>query len=76
MTTDKTVNFKVNGMHCGGCANKIKTAISNLNIDQSVDVNVQTGNVNIQFNSSQANVSKLKEAISSCGFQIESVELE
>ncbi len=76
MTTNKTVNFKVNGMHCGGCANKIKTAISNMNIEHSLDVDVQTKNVNVKFNSEQANVSKLKEAITSCGFEVESIELE
>lgn len=75
MTNNKKVNFKVNGIHCGGCANKIKTAIANLNIEQNVEVNVETGNVNVEFNSNESSIAKLKEAITSVGFEVESIEL-
>ena len=73
---NKSANFKVNGMHCGGCANKIKKQISELNIENAVEVNVETGNVNIKFNSNQATLAVLKESITKAGFQVETVELE
>jgi copper chaperone len=76
MTTNKSVNFKVNGMHCGGCANKIKKGIEGLNIESTVDVNVESGNVNIKFNSEQSTMATLKDTITKAGFQVESVELE
>ena len=76
MTTNKSVNFKVNGMHCGGCAGKIKKGVEALNIESSVDVNVETGKVNIKFNSEQSTMAVLKETITKAGFQVESVELE
>lgn len=76
MTTNKSVNFKVNGMHCGGCAGKIKKGVEALNIESSVDVNVETGKVNIKFNSEQSTMAVLKDTIVKAGFQVESVELE
>lgn len=76
MTTNKSVNFKVNGMHCGGCANKIKKGIEGLNIESAVDVNVESGKVNIKFNSEQSTMAVLKDTITKAGFQVESVELE
>lgn len=73
---NKSANFKVNGMHCGGCANKIKKQINELNIENAVEVNVETGNVNIKFNSNQATLAVLKDSIAKAGFQVETVELE
>ncbi len=76
MTTNKSVNFKVNGMHCGGCANKIKKGVEGLNIENAIDVNVEKGLVNIKFNSEQSTIAVLKDSITKAGFQVESVELE
>lgn len=76
MTTNKSVNFKVNGMHCGGCANKIKTSVAGLNIESDVNVDVPTGKVNIKYNSEQTTIASLKDSIAKAGFQVESVELE
>ena len=76
MTTNKSVNFTVNGMHCGGCASKIKKSIGELNIDNTIDVNVEKSLVNIKFNSEQSTIAVLKESITKAGFQVESVELE
>lgn len=76
MTTNKSVNFKVNGMHCGGCAGKIKRGVEGLNIEHSIDINVESGNVNVKYNSEQSSVAVLKDSITKAGFQVESVELE
>ncbi len=76
MTTNKSVIFKVNGMHCGGCANKIKTGVAGLNIEHDLNVDVPTGKVNIKYNSEQATIAILKDTIAKAGFQVESVELE
>ena len=73
---NKSVNFKVNGMHCGGCANKIKKGLDALGIEQSSDVSVETSLVNVKFNSEECSISVLKDSITKAGFQVESVELE
>lgn len=76
MTTNKSATFKVNGMHCGGCANKIKTSVSGLSIEHDLSVDVASGSVNIKYNSEQTTIATLKESITKAGFQVESVELE
>lgn len=73
---NKSVNFKVNGMHCGGCANKIKKGLDELGIEQTNDIKVESGMVNVKFNSEQSSISVLKDSIVKAGFQVESVELE
>ena len=76
MTPNKSVNFKVNGMHCGGCAGKIKKSLEGLNIEHAVDINVDKGMVNVKFNSEESTIATLRDSITNVGFQVESVELE
>lgn len=75
MIFNKSVNLKVNGMHCGGCAGKIKKSLEDLKIQHTVDVDVESGHVKIQFNSSESDVATLKASILKSGFQVESIEL-
>ncbi len=76
MTINKSVNFKVNGMHCGGCANKIKNSVAGLNVEHDLNVDVSNGSVKIKYDSNQTTIATLKESIIKAGFQVESVELE
>lgn len=76
MTINKSVNLKVNGMHCGGCASKVKKSLESLNIEHTVDINVESGKINIKYNSEQSTIATLKSSIEKVGFQVESVELE
>ena len=63
MTINKSVNFKVNGMTCGGCAKKIQSGIEGLKIEHSLNIDLPTG-------------AALKSTITNTGFQVESIELE
>lgn len=63
-------------MHCGGCAGKIKKSVEGLNIEHTLNVDVASGKVNIQYNSEQSTIAALKDSIIKAGFQVESVELE
>lgn len=76
MSTNKQVNFTVNGMHCGGCAAKIKRSVGDLHIEHELAVDVPSGKVAIKFNSAETSVAKLKASITQVGFQVEKVELE
>ena len=73
---EKKVKFKVNGMHCEGCANKIKNGLVSLESECKTDIEVSNGIVNVTFNSNKTNVADIKNKILSVGFQVESVELE
>ena len=76
MTINKSVNLQVNGMHCGGCAGKVKKNLESLNIEHTVEINVESGLVKIKFNSEQSTIAALKGSVEKAGFQVESVELE
>lgn len=76
MSMNKTVNLKVNGIHCGGCAGKIKNSVAELGIEHQTEVDVATGNVKVQFDGTKASVSDIKSKITAVGFQVESVQLE
>jgi copper chaperone CopZ len=76
MTINKAVTFKVNGMHCGGCANKIKKSIEELGVEQNTDVNVGEGTVKVQFDGNATSASELKAKVTAVGFQVESMSLE
>ena len=76
MSTNKLVNFKVNGMHCAGCAAKIKRSVGDLHVEHELQVDVPTGLVKIKFNSAETSVAKLKSSITQVGFQVEKVEIE
>jgi copper chaperone len=76
MSNKKTVNLKVNGIHCNGCASKIQKGLDSLNMEHTTNVNVETGDVKIIFDSDKAGLSDIKSKITEAGFQVESVELE
>lgn len=76
MSNQKTVKLKVNGIHCNGCATKIKKSIDALNMEHTTDVNVETGNVKVIFDAEKASLSDIKSKIQEVGFQVESVEIE
>ena len=76
MNHKKIAKFKVNGIHCNGCATKINKSLDSLKIDLVTDVNIESGDVKIIFNADQTGISEIKSKIIEAGFQVESVELE
>lgn len=76
MSFNKNVTFTVNGMHCGGCASKIKNSVNELGIDHEISVELETKKVNVQFKNEQSTVSQIKEKIIQVGFQVEGIELK
>ena len=65
----KELKLKVSGMVCGGCENRVKTALSEINGVESVDANYNTGIVTIT-SKEDIDVSKIKERIIDIGFEI------
>ena len=76
MNHKKIAKLKVNGIHCNGCATKIINSLGSLKIEIVTDVNVDSGDVKIIFNSDETGISEIKSKIVEAGFQVESVELE
>jgi len=76
MNNEKIAKLKVNGIHCNGCVSKITKGLDSLNMDHITEVNIETGNVKIAFDSKKAGLSDIKSKFFELGFQVESVELE
>ena len=55
--------FKIEGMTCGGCANKIVKALDGLDAIESCDVNVDKGQAKIKFDESKINEKEILEIL-------------
>lgn len=64
------LNLKVNGMVCGGCENRVKTALSTIDGIEKVSADHNTGIVTVK---AQENVSidAIVEKIEDIGFEVE-----
>jgi len=60
---DKNVKFVSNSIHCGGCANKIKTAVTAVDGVSGVDINLESKVVSINYDDAKVNPEKIQEAI-------------
>lgn len=65
----KEIMLKVNGMMCGGCENRVKNAVGNIEGVENVTADHTTGNVVVTANE---NVSKeaIKETLEDVGYEV------
>lgn len=57
--------FKAAAMRCGGCANKVKNAISTVDGVSNVDIDLESKSVKVSYDASKTNVDALKDAFHS-----------
>lgn len=57
--------FKAAAMRCGGCAGKVKNALSAVDGVNSVDIDLPTKSVKVTYDASKTNVDALKDAFHS-----------
>lgn len=63
--------ISVQGMSCGGCANKVKNALEALNGVHGVDVALEAGLVNVEYDETEkANPGAFRDAIEELGFDV------
>ena len=60
----------VNGMMCGGCENRVKSAVSLIEGVEKVDADHNTGIVTVT-SKEDIDISKIKEKIIDIGYEIE-----
>ncbi len=65
----KELKFKVDGMHCEGCENRIKKALNMLNGVTDVYANFKDGIVIVTIDKN-VNTNSIKEIINDLGFEI------
>ncbi len=61
--------IKIEGMHCGGCANRVKNVLSNIKNVKSVNVSLEEKKATI-ISSKELNLDEIKQAIDDLGFKI------
>jgi copper chaperone CopZ len=64
-----TLALKVEGMHCGGCANKVRNAIESIDGVKNAVVDHETGAVTIQWlQGGKMNKEAIKSAVAKVGY--------
>ena len=70
----KTVNLRLKGMSCAGCANKIERIIKGIAGVSECNVNFAMETSTVKYNPQIANVEKIQQAVAKSGFSAESIE--
>jgi len=65
----KETIINVKGMMCGGCENRVKNALSNLDGIESIEVSHIDGTVKVISNG-EINIDNIKQIIEDLGFEI------
>lgn len=68
MTEKTTLN--VTGMSCGHCVKTIEDNVGKLDGVKSVQVNLEDGTVDVDFESNQVDVKKISDTIEDQGFDV------
>lgn len=55
--------LNVEGMSCGHCKSAVESALNNIDGVTSADVNLENGQVSVQYDDSKVAVSQMKDAI-------------
>lgn len=64
----KEFNFKLSGMTCDGCENRVKNALKNIENVIEVEADHNTGSVTLKFNE-QMDKELIKETVQDIGFE-------
>lgn len=65
----KEIVLKVNGMMCGGCENRVKNAVQNIDGVESVTADHNTGKVVVKTNK-EVSENIIKETLEDIGYEI------
>lgn len=63
-----TKTFKLDGMHCTGCANTIQKAIRGLAGVKSVFVELESKEATVEFDESKVTTNRIIQAVSEAGY--------
>jgi copper chaperone len=67
----ENVTLNVTGMSCGHCVKAIEGSVGELNGVQSVKVNLDSGKVDVSYNSSEITLETIKETIDDQGYDVQ-----
>lgn len=67
----KTLKMTIEGMHCGGCVNRVTLAIQK--VEGVEGVNVEVGSASVQYDAEKAQQQEFVDAINRIGFTAHAV---
>lgn len=65
------VTLNVQGMSCGHCVNSIEGNVGKMNGVESVKVHLDTGKVDVSFDSNTVSLKEIKDEIEEQGYDVE-----
>jgi copper chaperone CopZ len=65
--------FKVNGMHCVGCAMSVDDALEDLNGVRSATTNYARSIVEVEYDERMVDEAQLREAVEKASYQLVSI---
>ncbi|QOR68909.1 copper chaperone CopZ [Cytobacillus suaedae] len=65
------VTLQVGGMSCGHCVKAIEGSVGDLVGVAKVKVDLEAGSVNVEYNSTEVSLDKIKETIDDQGYDVE-----
>ena len=68
--------LKIKGMTCAACSNRIEKVVGRIDGVEKVSVNLTTEKMNVSFDNTKTNMSRIKLAIQKAGFGFEEVSEE
>ncbi len=66
----KSITLDVTGMTCGHCEKAVNGALTELDGVQKVDVNLETGKVNVDYDEGKVTLEQMKEAVEDQGYDV------
>jgi copper chaperone len=67
----ENVTLKVSGMSCGHCVKAVEGSVGKLNGVEKVSVDLDNGQVQVQYDSSAVSLEQIKETIDDQGYDVE-----
>lgn len=66
----ENVTLNVSGMSCSHCVNAVEGNVGKLNGVESVKVHLESGKVDVSFDSEKVSLEKIKETIDDLGYEV------
>lgn len=63
--------LNISGMSCGHCKQAVTEALTDLDGISSVEVNLDAGNAEVEYDASKVSLDKMKEAVEDQGYDVE-----
>ncbi|MGG5253408.1 copper chaperone CopZ [Neobacillus sp. SM06] len=64
------ITLNVQGMSCGHCVKSIEGSVGELKGVSTVKVHLENGTVDVEYNSNEVTVEKIKETIDDQGYEV------